>query len=172
MATLNANALGGSRRLLLDSAVWIAVTMNVPDVVSPELLLILEQAAHENRVCVSTATVWELALLARRGDIDFIDFPQWIADQKRPPGVSILPITEDLVYRSTLLNAWGSAPPGNGAQRHGDAAPTAHQLLSSEAIDRFLIATAQQLDAVVVTTDPAMLAHASNGLLNAYDARG
>lgn len=171
MAIVDAQALGAPRRLLLDSAVWIAATTNVPGVVSPELLLILEQAAHEERVWVSAATVWELALLARRGDIDFGDFPLWLADQRRPPGVMILPITEELVYQSTILPGWVSSSVGGHRDGNGDVALTANALLSSEAIDRFLVATARQIGSVVVTTDPALLAYAASGPLEVYDAR-
>ncbi|HXC24691.1 MAG TPA: hypothetical protein VNU46_02170 [Gemmatimonadaceae bacterium] len=178
MPTLDASALGAPRRLLLDSAVWIAATMNVSGVVSPELLLILEQAAHEGRLWTSAAVVWELALLARRGDIYFGDFSAWLADQKRPPGVTIHPMTEELAYESTVLPGWMPSTAGSYAAGAGGVAPsapatapTAHALPSSEAIDRFLVATAYHIGAVLVTTDPALLAYAASGGLEAYDAR-
>lgn len=164
MALIDARALAAPQRLLLDSAVWIAATTDVSGVVAPELLLILEQAAHDERLCVSTATVWELALLAQRGAIDFGDFPAWLADQQRPPGVTLLPITGALAYGSVTLPALGAGT--DEAHQGTTALPGA-----TEAVDRFLIATAREAGAVVVTTDPALLACAERGWIHAYDAR-
>jgi PIN domain nuclease of toxin-antitoxin system len=171
MAIIDAHKLGAPQQLLLDSAVWIAATTSATGVVAPELLLILEQAAHEGRLYVSTATVWELALLAQRGAINFGDFPIWLADQTRPPGVTLIPITGELAYESTTLPGW-TVPTGTAqAGVVGVHSAAVGSVTSSEAIDRFLVSTARRIGAVVVTTDPAILTYAASGPLNAYDAR-
>ena len=167
MAIIDAHKLAAPQQLLLDSAVWIAATTSTAGVVAPELLLILEQAAHEGRLYVSTATVWELALLAQRGAINFGDFPMWLADQTRPPGVTLIPITGELAYESTTLPNW-TVQTGAATRSHR---PAVGSVLSSEAVDRFLVSTALRTGSIVVTTDPAMLEYAASGPLNAYDAR-
>ena len=156
MAIVDARALQPPVPLLLDGTVWIAATTGTSGVVAPEVLLILEQGAQENRLFASAATVWELSLLDGRGVLKFGDLPLWLADQTRPPGVTLLPITGDIAYECTRLPMWSPAPQGVPP---GHALSDGH-IPSYEAIDRFIIATARRHDCVIVTTDLAILAYA------------
>jgi PIN domain nuclease of toxin-antitoxin system len=95
----------------------------------------------------------------------------WLADQTRPPGVVVLPITEYVVSESVALPGWVSPAASLDPEGNGYIDPPASALPSSEAIDRFLVVTARQTGAVVVTTDPGILTYAASGAVHAYDAR-
>jgi PIN domain nuclease of toxin-antitoxin system len=151
--------LGAADRLVMDTHVWVWVSGEAggPGRLNPALLPAVEAAARDRRLFVSAASVWEIALKAERGQALIAgDLDTWVRDQRRYPGVRVLTIDPTLAIESTRLPIWLRARDG---KEHRD--PN----------DRFIVATARRLNAVLLTCDEEILHFADQGHVQAYDAR-
>src|SRR5262249_35680881 len=150
-------ALAAPSKIIMDSGVWIGATTDGAGVVTPEALLILEQAAHQERLHVSVASVWEMTKLANDGVIVFGNYRDWLTDQLRPPGIRLVSIDEHVAYEAALL------PPIMPRSEFGNA--------TALAFAHILTATARCVKAVLVTTMPSVIAYAEQYGVDVYDAR-
>jgi PIN domain nuclease of toxin-antitoxin system len=95
----------------------------------------IKTAANRRELSVSTASILEIAVLVRRGRLTLsAAFDAWLDDVRSLPELAITPIGIDIAARA------GSY--GDGV--HGDP------------IDRLIVATAQSLNARLVTADAAI----------------
>lgn len=153
------SSLTASDRLVTDAHVWVWVSGEAggPTRLAPALLPPIEEAARDRRLFVSAASVWEIALKAERGQALIAgDLDAWVRDQRRYPGVRVMPIDPQLAIESTRLPKWLRTRDG---QEHRD--PN----------DRFIVTTARRLNAVLLTRDEEILPYAGQGHVRVYDAR-
>lgn len=151
--------LSASDRLVLDTHIWVWASgeSGGPGQINRHALPHIEAAARERRLYVSATSVWELALKEQRGRaLIGGDLNSWVRDQRQYPGVRVLAIDSSLAIDSTRLPVWVRKRDG---QEHRDPA------------DRFIVATARRLNAVLITCDEEILDYADQGNLRGYDAR-
>jgi PIN domain nuclease of toxin-antitoxin system len=118
---------------LLDTHTWIW-SLTDPDRLADRARSIIEDG--EEALFVSAASIWELAILERRGAIDVHgDLRAWLAYAQREYPVRHAPITAEIAVESQRV-----------ALPHRDPA------------DRFLAATAIVHELVLVTRDRELLA--------------
>lgn len=150
--------LAAADRLVMDTHVWLWVSGEAGGTsrVNSRILAPIEDAARDRRLFVSVASVWEMALKAERGQALVAgDLDAWVRDQRQYPGVRVLAINPRLAIDSTRLPTWLRARDG---REHRD--PN----------DRFIVATARGLNAVLLTCDEEILHFAGQGHVRAFDA--
>ncbi len=131
-------------RLLLDTHAMIWLDAGEP--MNREALDLIDAAGRSGELFVSAISFWELAQLVARGRVRVQDSIEvWIERFSAQPGITAVPLTPAAAVRSVSL-------PG---------------LLHRDPADRFLIATALELDAAIVTRDQVILAHAQAGHVDA-----
>lgn len=120
--------------ILLDTHAWLWWATQ-----SKKLSIKAKKAIDKaNEIGVSVISCWEVAMLVEKGRLGFsIDLQEWIHKALNLKNVSAVPITPDIAIKSTRL-------PG---QFHGDPA------------DRFIVATAQDIQATIITKDKAISAY-------------
>ena len=119
-----------SAALLLDTHAWVWWLGSSPPLPSRTRALI-DLAAGREAVWVSAISVWEVALLVQRGRLELREpVRTWVSRAQAVAGVRFLPIDPDLALRSVELQGM-----------HADPA------------DRFIVASAERLGAVLVTRD-------------------
>ncbi|MBA3895337.1 MAG: type II toxin-antitoxin system VapC family toxin [Gemmatimonadales bacterium] len=70
----------------------------------PKALTAIEQAARASTLAVSAISVWELAMLVKRGRLRLTTaVSSWIEASLRPPGVRIIPVGAALALDSIQL---------------------------------------------------------------------
>ncbi|HEY0016296.1 MAG TPA: type II toxin-antitoxin system VapC family toxin [Longimicrobium sp.] len=152
------SSLTASDRLVMDTHVWVWVSGEAagPDRLASAVLTPIEEAARDRRLFVSAASVWEIALKAERGQALISgDMDTWLRDQRQYPGVRVLPLDARIAMDSTRLPPWRRARDG---AEHRDPS------------DRFIVATARRLNAVLLTCDEEILHFSRQGHVRAYDA--
>jgi PIN domain nuclease of toxin-antitoxin system len=116
-------------KLLLDTHIWLWGQLE-PSRVGPQILSNLRDSANE--IWLSPISIWEALLLHAKGKIHLkVDRTEWLAESTE--GTREAPLTHEIALASQQLSL------------HGDPA------------DRFLAATAQVLDLILVTADPKLL---------------
>jgi len=74
------------------------------DRLDPKALTAIEQAARASTLAVSAISVWELAMLVKRGRLRLTTaVSSWIEASLRPPGVRIIPVGAALALDSVQL---------------------------------------------------------------------
>lgn len=143
-------------RVLLDTHVWIWAALGDTKRLTA-CRAALELAATEQRLFVSAASVWEIALKAVRGDIELgVDLHRWVAEQRHEPGIRLWPLSPAVLIDSTVLPPWIRRRDG---KEHKD--PN----------DRFIVVTARRKKAVLVTCDDEIVHYANQGHVTVFDAR-
>ncbi|MDX2191938.1 MAG: type II toxin-antitoxin system VapC family toxin [Gemmatimonadales bacterium] len=136
--------------LLLDTHVWIWILEGRSERLSGVAQRRVQLAACAGRAFVSVVSVWELGMLVRKGRVDLPEpLSRAIEASSSATGLRFV----ELDMETTI--ACDELPPAV----HADPA------------DRFLLATARQLQAHLVTCDAALLGYAEEGWLRAVDAR-
>lgn len=156
---MRTSRLARTDRLVMDTHVWVWASGEAggPNYLKAAALPEIEDGARSRRLYVSAASVWEIALKAERGRAHLSgDLHTWVRDQRRFPGVRVLPIDARLAIDSARLPLWTRERDG---QEHRDPS------------DRFIVTTARRLNAVLLTCDEEIVAYASRGHLRAFDAR-
>ena len=116
-------------KLLLDTHIWIWFLQN-PEQIAAHTLHQL--ADPTNELWLSPISTWETLMLQRKGRIRLpADLSEWLSESTA--GMFEAPLTHEIALASQRLTI------------HGDPA------------DRFLVATAQVLDLVLVTADEKLL---------------
>lgn len=121
-----------SNPVLLDTHVWIWAQLGVPKRLSRAAVTAIQKAESEGALLVSVISIWELAMLEKRGRVGLPrSIGAWVNDALNQPGVATAPLTPEIMLESVHL-------PGD---LHGDPA------------DRMLVATARVLGATLLTSD-------------------
>jgi PIN domain nuclease of toxin-antitoxin system len=119
-------------RLLLDTHVWLWRLLD------PQRLSVGAEekiASRESELFLSPISTWETLVLARKGRIALTPSPgEWVLDALRRSAPTAAPLTHGIALRSEALEGFASEDPA----------------------DRFLVATALELDLTLVTADEAM----------------
>jgi PIN domain nuclease of toxin-antitoxin system len=119
-------------KLLLDTHVWLWRTLEPERVSAPAEKAI---ADPDNELLLSPISTWETLVLARKGRIDLHPSPsEWVLDALRRSAPTAAPLSHGIALRSEALDGFASDDPA----------------------DRFLVATALELDLHLVTADGAM----------------
>ena len=124
--------------LLLDTHIWLRFLGLSGGLRSPAVRAI-EDAARVGRVFISIISVWETALLVRRGTLDLhgpVD--RWVHDALAKPGLQLLPFTPAIAIEALSLPE----------PMHRDPA------------DRILVASARVERLTLVTLDKDLLSFA------------
>lgn len=130
-------------RLLLDTHVWLWLALGTAKRIPPAALKILEETARSTGLMVSIVSVWELALLVARGRVVLpLPLSEWVALALGRPEIRLVGLTQP----STVIDSVNL--PG---QFHADPA------------DRFLIATARNRRATLVTHDGEIIGYGQSG---------
>lgn len=136
-------------RMLLDTHVWIWLMIG-HSTVSKEFVAAFEKGVKSNRIFLSPMSIWELGMLISKGRIELeIDALEWVNRSLDIHGITLCPITQHIAIQSTRL-------PGTV---HGDP------------VDRLLIATAYEENAVLVTCDQKILDYSAENFICAFDPR-
>ena len=130
-------------RVLLDTHVWLWLSLGVPKKISPPVLQVLEETGKANCLMVSIVSIWELALLVDRERVVLpLPIHDWVPLALSRPEIRLIGLTPpNTVIDSVRL-------PG---EIHGDPA------------DRFLIATARSRRAKLATRDEKIIAYGRAG---------
>lgn len=148
--------LRGPISILLDTHIWVWASRGSGGFKKTAATAI-ENAAAERRLLVSAASVWEIALKIQKGDLLVSgDLHAWLRDQRRYPGVRVLPISGALSIEATSLPDW---------TRKSDKRP------HKDPNDRFIVAEARRRNAVLITCDKLMIDYARKGHVVVFDAR-
>lgn len=129
--------------LLLDThlLVWL---MEGNSRISASLRTELGKVAEEADLLVSAITPWEIAMLTAKGRLRLNrDVGEWIDSALQLPGIKLAPLLPAIAVESNRL-PW---------EVHPDPA------------DRILLATARQLDVVLVTADKRLLEYGAMGFV-------
>jgi PIN domain nuclease of toxin-antitoxin system len=129
-------------RHLLDTHVWLWLVRGREGLLAASTAAKLEQTALVAPLGVSVISVWEIALLASKGRIGLgMPVHEWIDSALNHPGFMLMGLDPGIAIESCNL-------PGGF---HADPA------------DRFLVATARLMNAVIVTRDKRILKYGKQG---------
>ena len=150
--------LRASDRLVMDTHVWVWASGEAdgPGRLSDAALAGIERAARGRRLFVSSASVWEIALKAERGQaVVSADLHAWVRDQREYPGARVLALDARIAVDCTRLPLWVRV---RDAKEHRDPP------------DRFIVATARRVNGILLTCDDEILTYAEQGHVRAHDA--
>jgi PIN domain nuclease of toxin-antitoxin system len=135
--------------LLLDTHCWLWAQLGLVQKLSRPALAAIRDAESEGGLRVSVISVWEVAMLEQRGRVALpMNIRMWIEEALSKPGISVAPLTPEIVIESVHL-------PG---ELHGDPA------------DRMLVATARVLGATLLTKDAPLLRYSRQRHVRALEA--
>lgn len=117
--------------IVLDTHAWIW-WVSSPEFLSEKAKRIIDEAATERNILISSVSVWEVAILVSRGRLKLTMNPgDWVAASEALPFFEFVPVSNNIALTSVQL-------PG---------------ALHKDPADRIIIATAVSLGAVLVTKD-------------------
>jgi PIN domain nuclease of toxin-antitoxin system len=135
--------------LLLDTHCWLWAQLGLVRRLSQAALKAIQNAESEGGLRVSVISVWELAMLEKRGKLALpMDVRTWVEEALSKPGISVAPLTPEIAIESVHL-------PG---ELHGDPA------------DRMLVATARILGATLLTKDAQLIRYSQQRHVRALQA--
>jgi PIN domain nuclease of toxin-antitoxin system len=119
-------------KLLLDTHVWLWRLLDPGRLSAATEEAIAED---ENELLLSPISTWETLVLARKGRLALTPSPrEWVLDALRRSTPTAAPLSHGIALRSEVLDGFASDDPA----------------------DRFIVATALELDLTLVTADGAM----------------
>jgi len=137
------------RPLLLDTHVWVWLA-EAPDRVSPRCVDLVRRAQPAGWVHVSPISVWELAMLMRKGRLALsLDLLTWVR-RTLDSDLRLAPLTPSIAIDGGFL-------PGT---------------LAGDPADRLIVATARALSGMLVTRDARILEYGGQGHVKVFDAAG
>ena len=117
--------------IVLDTHAWIW-WVSSPEFLSETAKQIIDEAATQKNVFISSISTWEIAILVSRGRLKLTMNPaDWVAASEALPFFDFVPVSNSIALKSVQL-------PG---------------ILHNDPADRIIIATAVSLGAVLVTKD-------------------
>jgi PIN domain nuclease of toxin-antitoxin system len=127
-----------STQILLDTHIFIWLMEGV-DRLSKKTQNYIIEAAQQDQVYVAAISLWEIAMLEKKGRVSFHQpCLQWIEQSLKAPGINILPLSPEIAVDSAQL----------AGDFHGDPA------------DRLIVASARYLNATLITADQKIIAYA------------
>lgn len=138
-----------SELLLLDTHCWIWAQLGLIQQLSRATLQSIKDAEREGNLRISVISIWELAMLEKRGRLALpMNVRTWVEQALSKPGIAVAPLTPEIAIESVHL-------PG---EIHGDPA------------DRMLVATARVLGARLVTKDAQLIRYSRQRHVRALEA--
>jgi PIN domain nuclease of toxin-antitoxin system len=138
-----------SEQLLLDTHCWLWIQLGLTQRLSRASLAVIRNAESDGNVRVSVISIWELAMLEKRGRVALpMNVRTWVEQALSKPGIAVAPLTPEIAIESVHL-------PGD---LHGDPA------------DRMLVATARVLGATLVTKDAQLIRYSRQRHVRALEA--
>ena len=138
-----------SEQLLLDTHCWLWIQLGLTQRLSRASLAVIRNAESDGNVRVSVISIWELAMLEKRGRVALpMNVRTWVDEALSKPGIDVAPLTAEIMIESVHL-------PGD---LHGDPA------------DRMLVATARVLGATLLTKDDQLIRYSRQRLVRAIEA--
>jgi len=135
--------------LLLDTHVWVWAQLGLIQLLSRAALQAIRSAESEGNLRISVISIWELAMLEKKGRIALpMNIRTWVDQALSKPGISVTPLTPEIMIESVHL-------PG---EVHGDPA------------DRMLAATARVLAATLITQDAQLIRYSKLRHVRALEA--
>jgi PIN domain nuclease of toxin-antitoxin system len=135
--------------LLLDTHCWIWAQLGLIQQLSRAALQSIKDAEREGNLRISVISIWELAMLEKRGRVALpMNVQMWVEQALSKPGIAVAPLTPEIAIESVHL-------PG---EIHGDPA------------DRMLVATARVLRAKLVTKDAQLIRYSRQRHVRALEA--
>jgi PIN domain nuclease of toxin-antitoxin system len=135
--------------LLLDTHCWLWAQLGLVQELSRAALEAIRSAELEGNLRISVISIWELAMLEKRGRVALpMNVRTWVDQALSKPGIAVTPLTPEIMIESVHL-------PG---EVHGDPA------------DRMLAATARVLGATLVTKDDKLIGYSKQRHLRALEA--
>ena len=117
--------------ILLDTHVWIWWVSN-PNLLSSQASALIDKAMVEKKIYLSAMSVWEVAMLVSKGRLQLVmEVRDWIRASEDLPFIQFVPVTNTIALRAVHLPDKSLLDPA----------------------DRIIIATALELDLVLVTKD-------------------
>lgn len=127
--------------IILDTHIWIWL-MEGDTHLSPKMQKTINEAAKESFIGVAAISIWEVAMLAKKGRIKlFSPVSTWIKEALSFSGLTLLPLSPEVAVESTSL----------GDAFHGDPA------------DQMIVATARVHRLTLLTRDEKILAYGKKG---------
>jgi PIN domain nuclease of toxin-antitoxin system len=122
--------------LLLDTHCWLWAQLGLIEKLSRPALAAIRSAESEGNLRISVISIWELAMLEKRGRVALpMNVRTWVEQALSKPGIAVAQLTTEIAIESVQL-------PG---ELHGDPA------------DRMLVATARLLGATLLTKDAKLI---------------
>ncbi len=134
-------------KILLDTHVWLWL-MTGNSVLTQEFVASCQTILSMQGIFISSMSIWEVGMLVDKKRIEMeIDVLDWVTQALDEPGIQLCHVTPRIAIQSTRL-------PG---EIHGDP------------VDRLLIASAYEENAVLVTCDKKILAYGTDKFINVFD---
>ncbi|WP_281517549.1 type II toxin-antitoxin system VapC family toxin [Ferranicluibacter rubi] len=134
--------------MVLDTHVLVWAVQDDPKL-KRQARTLLDAATADGRVLVAAISLWEIAMLVKKGRLVLgIDVGRWIDQVTTLPGIEIAPLNGRIAVESVSL-------PGSF---HADPA------------DRMIVATARCHELPLMTADEAVLAYSAAGYLKTIPA--
>jgi PIN domain nuclease of toxin-antitoxin system len=135
--------------LLLDTHCWLWAQLGHLQRLSRAALQAIRNAESEGNLRVSVISIWELALLEKRGRVALpMNIRTWVEQALNKPGIAVAPLTPEIAIESVHL-------PGE---------------LHSDPADRMLVATTRLLGATLLTKDARLLQYSRQRHVRAIEA--
>lgn len=124
-------------KYLLDTHVWIWWNAH-PQALSTGVRQILSNPKKWEELLLSPLSVWEFGAFLASGNLSLSCTPEeWIRQALDQPGLRLVPVTPQIAYRAAVL-------PGS---------------LQEDPVDRILVATAREENAMILTKDKTILTY-------------
>jgi PIN domain nuclease of toxin-antitoxin system len=124
-----------STGLLLDTHIWLRY-LGISGELSKSALPAIHRAGANGSLFVSVISIWELAMLAKRGRVSLhTSVGRWTEEALAKPGINLLPFTPEIAIESVNLP----------------------EPIHKDPSDRILIASARVERLTLVTRDDAVL---------------
>jgi PIN domain nuclease of toxin-antitoxin system len=138
-----------SELLLLDTHCWLWAQLGLIQRLSRAALQAIRSAESEGNLRSSVISIWELAMLEKRGRVALpMNIRTWVDQALTKTGIAVAPLTPEIAIESVHL-------PG---ELHGDPA------------DRMLVATARVLGATLLTKDDQLIRYSRQRHVRALEA--
>lgn len=134
-------------KVLLDTHVWLWVMIGNPNL-TKGFIDSFEKILKGQGVLISPMSIWEIGMLVEKKRIEIeMDVLDWVNQALDNPGIQLCPLTPRVAIQSARL-------PG---EVHGDP------------VDRLLIATAYEENAVLVTCDKKILEFGAGKFISVFN---